>query len=55
MAEGKKYVVVAPEVYEVLLIKAETPVNPIASIITQTQENLNTAWNRGEISEEEKI
>ena len=27
MAEVKKYVVVASEVYEMLLIKAETPVN----------------------------
>ena len=41
MAEGKKYVVVEPEMYEMLLIKAETPVNPIASSIKQTQENIN--------------
>ena len=33
MAEAKKYVMVAPEVYEMLLIKAETPVNSIASTI----------------------
>ena len=55
MAEGKKYVVYAPEVYEMLLIKAETPVNSIASTIKQTQENLNTVWNRVGISEEEKV
>ena len=42
MAEGKKYVAVAPEVYEMSLIKAETPVNLIASTIKQTQENLYT-------------
>ena len=35
MAEGKKYVVVAPEVYEMLLIKAEIPVNHIASTINK--------------------
>ena len=46
---------VAPEVYEMLLIKAETPVNPIASTIKQTQENLNTVWDRIAISEEGKI
>ena len=55
MAEEKKYIVVAPEVHEMLLIKAETPVNPIASTIKQIQENLNTAWNRAGISEEEKV
>ena len=44
MAEGKKHVVFVPEVYEMLLVKAEKPVNPIASTIKQTQENL---WNRG--------
>ena len=31
MAEEKKYVMVTLEVYEILLIKVETPVNPIAS------------------------
>ena len=41
MAEGKKYIVISPEVYEVLLMKVETPVNPIASTIKQTQENLD--------------
>ena len=55
MAEGKKYTVVTPEVYEMLLIKAETPVSPNASTIKQTQENLNTVWNRVGISEKEKI
>ena len=35
MTEGKKYIVLAPEVYEMLLIKAETPVNPIASTLKQ--------------------
>ena len=55
MAEGKKYIVISPEVYEVLLMKVETPVNPIASTIKQTQENLNIAWNHVEISEEEKL
>ena len=35
MAEGKKYVMVAPEVYQMLIIKAETPVNPIASTINK--------------------
>ena len=44
-SEGTKYVVAAPEVYEVLHIKAERPLNPIASTIKQTQENLNTVWN----------
>ena len=29
--------------------------NPIASTIKQTQENLNTVWNRVGISEEEKV
>ena len=29
MTEGKKYIVVAPEFYEMLLIKAKTPKNPI--------------------------
>ena len=42
MAEGKKYIFLAPEVHEMLLTKAETPVNPIAPTIKQTQENLNT-------------
>ena len=37
MAEGKKYIILAPEVYEMLLIKAEIPVNFIASTIKQTQ------------------
>lgn len=54
MVEGRKYVVIAQDVYEILLIKAETTVNPIASNIKQTQENLNTVWNRVGISEEEK-
>ena len=54
MGEGRKYVVVTPEVYEMLLIKAETPVNSIASTIKQIQENFNTVWNRVRISEEEK-
>ena len=55
MAEGKKYIALAPELYELLLIKEETSGNPIASTIKQTQENLNTVWNRVEISEEEKV
>ena len=55
MVEWKKYVVVAPEVYEMIFIKAKTSVNPIASIIKQTQENLNIVWNRIGISEEEKV
>ena len=38
-----------------LLVKAETPVNPIVSTIKQTQENLNTVRNRVGISEEEKV
>ena len=38
-----------------LLSKAEAPLNPIASTIKQTQENLNTVWNRVGISEEEKV
>ena len=42
MIEGKKHVLVAPKTYEMLLIKAETPMNPIAATIKQTQENLNT-------------
>ena len=42
MTEGKKYFVVPLELYEMLLIKAETPVNPIESTIKQPQENLNT-------------
>ena len=37
-----------------LVIKAQTPVNPIASTIRQTQENLNTIWNRVGIPEEEE-
>ena len=37
MAEWKKYVVVVLEVYEMLLIKAETPVNPILLTMKQTQ------------------
>ena len=55
MAKGKKYVVVASEVYEMLFFRAETPVNPIASTIKQTQENLNNVWNRVGISEEKKV
>ena len=55
MADLKKYIVLAPDGYEMLLIKAETPVNPIISTIKQTQENLNTVWNRVGISEEEKV
>ena len=46
---------VALEVYEMLLIKAEMRVKPIASTIEQIQENLNTVWNRVGSSEEEKI
>ena len=37
---------VASEVYERLLIKAETPMNLITSTTKQTHENLNTIWNR---------
>ena len=55
MTEGKKYIVLAPDVYEMLLIKAETPVNPIISTIKQTQENFNTVRNRIGISKEEKV
>ena len=55
MAEGKKYIIFAPEVYEILLIKAEIPVNLIASTIKQTQKSFNTVWNRVGISEEEKV
>ena len=55
MTKGKKYVVAATEVCEMLLIKAERPVNPIASTIKQTQENLNSIWNSVRISEEEKV
>ena len=55
MTEGKKYIILAPEMYEMLLIKAETRVKPIASTITQTQENLITVWNCFGISEEEKV
>ena len=55
MAERKKYVVLAPEVYEMLLIKAETPVNPITLAIKQIQENLTTVWNCVGISKEEKV
>ena len=55
MVEGKKYIVLAPEVYEMLLTKAETPVSLIASTLKQTQENLNTVWNRVGISEEENV
>ena len=45
MVEGKKYTIIALEVHEMLLMKAETPVSPIASTIKQTQENLKTVWN----------
>ena len=55
MAKEKKYVAVALEMYEMLLIKAETLVNPIASTIKQNQENLNTFQNCVETSEEEKV
>ena len=55
MAEEKKCIVVAPDVYEMLLIKAETPVNPIASTIKQTQENLYAVWNRVGISKGEEV
>ena len=55
MAEGKKYIVIAPEVYEMLLMKVETPVNPIALTIKQTKENLNISRNHVETSEEEKL
>ena len=53
MAEGKKYIVLALEVYEMILIKAGISVNPIPSTTKQTQENLNTVWNLVGISEEE--
>ena len=46
---------VAPEVYEMLLIKTEILVNPFESTIKQTQENLNTVWNRVAIFEWEEI
>ena len=46
MTERKKYFVVPPDVSEMLLIKAETPVNPIAATIKQAPENLNTVGNR---------
>ena len=55
MAEGKKYIFLAPEVCEMLLIKVETQVNSITSTIKQTQENLNTVWNRVGISDEGKV
>ena len=55
MAEEKKCIVVAPDVYEMLLIKAETPVNPIASTIKQTQENFYAVWNRVGISKGEEV
>ena len=45
-------------VYEgiwMLLIKAKLPVNPTASTIKQTQQNINTVWNSVGISEEEII
>ena len=48
MAEGKKYIILASEMYEMLLIKAETPEN-------LKSENLNTVWNRVGVSEEEKV
>ena len=51
MTVGKKCIVLPAEVYEMRLIKAETPVNPIASTKNQTQENLNTVWNCVESSE----
>ena len=38
-----------------LLIKAEAQVNPNASTIKETQENLDTLWNRVGISQEERI
>ena len=43
------------KVYGMLLIKAKLPVNPTASTIKQTQQNLNTVWNSVGISEEEII
>ena len=55
MVEGKKYIVSAPEVCEMLLMKEERPVNIFASIIKQTQESRSTAWNHAEISEEENL
>ena len=55
MAEGKKYIFLAPEVHEMLLTKAETPVNPIAPTIKQTQENLNTVQKPVGIFEVEKV
>ena len=55
MVEGKKYIVLAPEVYEMLLTKEETPVSLIASTLKQTQENINTVRNRVGISEEENV
>ena len=55
MAERKKHIVLAPEVYEMLLIKAETPVNPITLTIKQIQENLNNVWSCVGISKEEKV
>ena len=37
-----------------LLVKAETPVNPITSTIKWFKENFNTVWNHVGIFEEEK-
>ena len=48
MTKGKKYVVVAPEVYEILFIKAGTLVNPIALTIKnprKSQPYLESCWN----------
>ena len=45
MVEGKKYTIIALEVHEMLLMKAETAVSPIASTIKQTRENLKIVWN----------
>ena len=55
MPEWQKHVVVASEVCEILLIKAEAPVNLIASNEKETQENLNTIQNYAGISGEKKI
>ena len=55
MAEGKKYIEVTTEVYEMLIIKAETPVNPIASTINKLKKITTTSEIVLEFLKKEKV
>ena len=49
MTKGKKYVAVAPEVYEILFIKAGTLVNPIALTIKNSRKSQRVGTSQEEM------